>query len=245
MAGPGSFVGPGGRSALPYQILAGVEPVTGGWLVAPGNIQGINLAPQPAFVLPSLAEVLDYRPSFTIVALHAPVGLPEPGLGRDCDEQSRARLGRRARAVVAAPRRELLGAGTYAEAKAIDPGLDIVGWRSLAQVAEVTREVQSWRQRTVWEVHPELAFTSMNDGVPLEYGRRSEHGRKTRRDLLVSKLPGAERVLAERPRGVREQKLLDSLADLWTARRILARAITRMAPQAVWNDDGVRMDIVT
>ncbi len=244
-AGPGRS-GPGGaRSALPYQILAGVEPVPGGWLVAPGNIQGITLAPQPAHVLPTLAEVLDYRPSFSIVALHAPVGLPEGGAVRECDERSRAALGRRANSVVPAPSRALLDAGSYSEAKAIDPGLDIVRWRSMAKVAEVTREVQSWRQRTVWEVHPELAFTSMNDGEPLPYGRRSEHGRKLRRELLVAKLPGADRVLEARPVGVREQKLMDALADLWTARRILARAITRMAPDAVWNDDGVRMDIVT
>ena len=60
-SGPG-----GGRSGLPYQILAGVEPVPGGWLVAPGNLQGINLAPQPASVMPTLADVLDYRPSFTV-----------------------------------------------------------------------------------------------------------------------------------------------------------------------------------
>ena len=59
-------------TALP--VLAGVEPCAGGWLVAPGNLQGITLAPQPAYVLDSLADVLDYRPSFSVVALHAPVG---------------------------------------------------------------------------------------------------------------------------------------------------------------------------
>jgi predicted RNase H-like nuclease len=242
----GPSAGPGGsRSALPYQILAGVEPVPGGWLVAPGNIQGTNLAPQPAFVVAALAEALDYRPAFTIVALHAPVGLPDPGQTRPCDDGARVQLGPRAGSVVAAPSRALLDIATFAEAKAVDPGMDIVRWRSLAKAAEVAREVQSWRQRTVWEVHPELAFTSMNDGVPLRYGRRSELGRKVRQDLLTAKLPGCERVLEERPDGVRAQKLLDALADLWTARRILARAISRMAPDPVWNDDGVRMDIVT
>ena len=35
----------------------------------------------------------------------------------------------------------------------------------------------------------------------------------------------AGRILAERPPGVREEKLIDALADLWTARRIMARAI--------------------
>lgn len=243
---PGSR-GPGGsRSGLPYQVLAGVEPVTGGWLVAPGNLQGINLAPQPAQVMPTLAEVLDYRPAFTVVALHAPVGvMDKPGQQRSCDVEARTRLGRRAGSAVPAPTRALLEASTYEEARAMDPSLDIVRWRAMAKAAEAVREVQSWRQRTVFEVNPELALTTMNDGRPIAYGRRTQLGREVRRSLVVEKLPGAEGVLAQRPRGVREEKLIDALADLWTARRIMARAIVRTAEEPTWDEEGVRMDIVS
>lgn len=240
--------GPGGRpsSGLPYQILAGVEPVTGGWLVVPGNLQGINLAPQPAQLMPSLADVLDYRPSFTIVALHAPVGvLEKPGEMRTCDAEARSRLGRRAGSVVPAPSRALLDARSYQEAREIDPGLDIVRWRSFAKSAEAIREVQSWRQRTVFEVNPELAFTTMNEGAPVPYPRRSQLGREARKRLLEAKLPGALGVLQQRPPRVREEKLIDALADLWTARRIMARAIVRSVEEPVWDEEGVRMDIVS
>ncbi len=233
------------RSALPYQILAGVEPIGGGWLVAPGNLQGITLAPQPAYVLESLADVLDYRPSFTIVALHAPVGTPDdPGGWRTCDLAARRKLGPRALAAGRAPSRALLDATSFAEAKEIDPSLDIVRYRSLAKAAEAIREVQSWRQRIVWEVNPELALTQMNDGEVCSYPRRTMHGRGVRRELIIRKVPGAERVLNQRPKGVREDKLIDALADLWTARRIMARAITRMSDPPTWDEDGVRMDIV-
>ena len=68
--------------------------------------------------------------------------------------------------------------------------------------------------------------------------------RRAVRRTLAARLPGAERVLAERPKGVREGKLLDALADLWTARRIMARAITRLSDPPAWDADGVRMDIV-
>jgi len=235
----------GQRSALPYQILAGVEPVGGGWLVAPGNLQGITLAPQPAYVLPTLAEVLDYRPAFAVVALHAPVGTQEkPQEPRSCDESARELLGRRRAAAVRAPSRVLLDAPSFEAAQHIDPSVDIVRWRSLAKAAESIREVQSWRQRSVWEVNPELAFRQMNDGADLVYGRRTMLGRKERVELLTRKLPGAERVLGERPRGVREDKLVDALADLWTARRVMAHAISRSADPPVWDEDGVRMDIV-
>ena len=147
--------------------------------------------------------------------------------------------------MVLAPSRKLLDAKTFEEAKQIDPSLDIVRWRSLPKAVEAIGEVQSWRQRSVWEVHPELAFTQMNDGAELRYGRRTMHGLQERRALLAAKLPGSERVLAERPKGVREGKLLDALADLWTARRIMARAITRLSdPPGVghrWGAHGHRL----
>lgn len=234
-----------GQSNLPYQILAGVEPIPGGWLVAPGNLQGINLAPQRAFVLPTLAEVLDYRPSFAIVALHAPIGLPDPGQERECDRMARERLGPRAGSALPAPTRDVVAAATFEEAQRIDPTIDIIRWRSMAKIREAATEVGSWRQRTVWEVNPELTFAEMNGGQPIDFSRRSELGRQTRQQLLIAKLPGADRVLVDRPRGVREQKLLDALADLWTARRVLARSVVRMVEDPTWNEDGVRMDIVS
>ncbi|MDE3203657.1 MAG: DUF429 domain-containing protein [Acidobacteriota bacterium] len=233
------------RSALPYRLLMGVEPAPGGWLVVPGHLQGINLAPQPAFLLPSLADVLDYRPAPEIVALHSPVGLlAQPGQMRLCDMAARRRLGPRANAVVRAPSRALLGVASYEQAKALDPSLDVVGWAALRRAVEVAREVQSWRQQVVWEVHPELAFAEMNGGDPIPFPRRSTHGRGARLELLTQNLPGCERVIANRPRSVRETKLLDALADLWTARRIVARAITRMSDPPMWDEEGVRMDIV-
>jgi predicted RNase H-like nuclease len=85
----------------------------------------------------------------------------------------------------------------------------------------------------------------MNEGQPIPYGRRSQLGREARRALVEQKLPGAAGVLAQRPPKVREEKLIDALADLWTARRIMARAVTRTTEQPTWDEDGVRMDIVS
>lgn len=231
--------------SLPYKVLAGVEPCQGGWLVAPGNLHGITLAPRPAFVLPTLVEVLDYRPTFEVIALHCPLGLPDkPGDSRSCDVAARKLLGIRGSAVLAAPSRAVLEARTFDEAQEIEPGMDMARWRSLPKIAEAGREVQSWNQRSVWEVHPELAFFQLNGGQPVRYGRRSEAGRAERAELVCGALPGAAQVLEERPAAVREGKLVDALANLWTSRRIAARAITRMAQEAVWDAQGLRMDIV-
>jgi predicted RNase H-like nuclease len=233
------------RSGLPYQVLAGIEPCTGGWLVAPGNLSGTNLAPQPAFVLPTLAEVLDYRPSFAIIAIHSPISFPaKPGDPRPCDLRARAVLGPRASAVTLAPSRPLLEAVSFEEAAHIEPGLDIARWRWMRKVAEAAREVQSWNQRTVWEVHPELALYHLNGDRPVAFGRRSALGRAERRRLVTTLVPGSSQVLEERPLHVREPKLVDALANLWTARRVAGHAISRTSPEPVWDAEGLRMDIV-
>jgi predicted RNase H-like nuclease len=235
-----------GRSGLPYKILAGVEPCTGGWLVAPGNLQGINLAPQPAFLLPTIREVLDYRPSFSVVALHSPLGLADkPGESRPSDLAARQLLWPRGPSVTPAPSRALLDATSFEKAQEIEPGIDIARWRTFPKMVEAAREVQSWHQRTVWEVHPELSIRQMNGGAPLPFSRRSELGREERRRMVCAALPGAEWVLRDRPKGVREGKLIDALADLWTARRIAARAISRTLPDPTWDSEGLRMDIVS
>lgn len=234
------------QRSLPYQVLAGVEPCIGGWLVLPGNLQGVTMAPQPPFVVATLSEVLDYRPQFSVVALHAPVGLREkPGEQRACDVAAREVLGkRRGAAAVPAPARQALYARSFTEAKEADPGIDIVRWRQVPKVREAVAEVQSWRQRVVWEVNPELAFLQMNEGEPLRYSKRSQLGRQERRALLESKLPGIDRIMASRGPGIREPRLLDAAADLWIARRIMARAITRLADPPEWDAESVRMDIV-
>jgi predicted RNase H-like nuclease len=84
----------------------------------------------------------------------------------------------------------------------------------------------------------------MNDGNPLRHGRRSVLGRNERIALLEQKLPGSDWTMSNRPTAVRESKLIDALADLWTARRIMARAITRLSDPPVWDREGVRIDIV-
>ena len=61
---------------VPYRPLAGVEPCPGGWFVVPGKLQGVSLFPEPGQVLATITEVLDTRPSYETIALHAPIGLP-------------------------------------------------------------------------------------------------------------------------------------------------------------------------
>jgi predicted RNase H-like nuclease len=225
---------------LPYKLLAGVEPCPGGWLVVTGKLQGITLFPEPPQVLGKLIEVLDYRPSFEVIAIHAPIGLPgerAPG-GRACDREARRLLGRRrGTAIISPPPRSLLGD------LEVD-GLSAVARVLLPRIQEAHREIASYHQRLVYEVHPELGFYELNGGRPLRYGKRTTMGRDERLALLSDRIPGIERVLEFRPDTISLPSLLDACINLWTARRIAARAVTRLPEVPEWNQDGLRMELV-
>lgn len=224
---------------MPYRLLAGVEPSPGGWLVVSGKLQGISLFPEPPQVMGQIIDILDYRPSFEIVALHSPIGLPSaqnPG-GRACDQAARHLLGpRRGSAIVSPPPRSVLDDDGQ--------GLSAVGRTLLPRIREVQRDVASYHQRVVFEVHPELGFYQLNDDQPLKFAKRTEEGIEERLALLQARMPGLDRVLDNRPEEISLPRLLDACVDLWTARRIAARAVSRLPDVPEWNEDGLRMELV-
>jgi predicted RNase H-like nuclease len=221
-------------------MLSGVEPCRSGWLVVSGKLQGITMFPEPPQVMKTLRDVVDSRPLFEYIALHCPIGLPGeriPG-GRACDREARRLLGpRRGAAILSPPTR----------ASVDDPtgqGLSAVGRSLLARIKEANTEVASFNQRVVFEVHPELGFYQLNGDVPLAFGKRTQVGIKERLTILEAKMPGLDRVLDNRPADVSLPRLLDACIDLWTARRIAARAIARMPEVPEWDSEGVRMELV-
>jgi predicted RNase H-like nuclease len=224
---------------MPYRLVAGIEPSPGGWLVVSGKLQGISLFPEPPQVMAKMIDVLDYRPSFEIVALHAPIGLPSEAAagGRACDREARRLLGpRRGAAVVSPPPHSVLDDE--------GDGLSAVGRALLPRIREVQRDVASYHQRVVFEVHPELGFYQLNDDAPLKFAKRTEQGIEERLSLLTARMPGLDRVLDHRPEGISLPRHLDACVNLWTARRIAARAITRLPEVPEWNEDGLRMELV-
>jgi predicted RNase H-like nuclease len=194
----------------------------------------------------SLINVLDEKPAFEIIALAAPVGLLDayrPG-GRTCERDARRLLGwRRGAAVMSAPPRGAVEATTEQSARAAG-GVGAVALLLLPRVREVAREIQPYWQRTVYEVHPELSFHTLNGDQPLVYSKRMFVGRKERRELLAGRMPGVERILDAQLRRIREPHLLDAAACLWTARRIAAKAVQRLPEDPEWDSQGLRMEMV-
>jgi predicted RNase H-like nuclease len=229
---------------LPYDLLAGVVPCPGGWLVAPGKLVGISLYPEEPAVFPALRDILDHVPGYTAIALAAPVGLPDeatPG-GRSCDRDARRLLGwPRLGAVASAPARKLVD---DPDSISVADHLSVVTRHALARIAEVDSEIQPYWQRTVYSVHPDLSFHQLNGDQPLQHSKHRQAGVDERRALLLERLQGADRPLEAVIPGVAIHHLLDAVAVLWTARRIAARAVSRIPMDPEWDNTGLRMEYV-
>lgn len=227
---------------LPYSIVAGVTPWKAHWLVASAKMAGATFAPEEPRIFKYFADLLSESPAFAIIVVNAPIGYVErPGLGaRTCDLQARALLGRRGATVHSSPTRAILRD---------DPGdrsesLDAVTSRLLPRYREVAAQMSPYRQRVVYEGHPELSFYQLNGGAPLRWSKNLEVGRVERRALLEKKIPDVTKILDSRSDRVPAKHLMDAAALLWTSRRVFGRAATRIPADAEWDSEGLRIEMV-
>lgn len=235
----------GGGPDLPYRLIAGVEPCPGGWLVVGARLQGITAFPVEPEVFPTFAEILDYRPAYDVVAIHCHLSFPEEDTegGRTCDKEARKLLGwPRSGAIGSPPSRHYMRTGDL-EARS-QKGLNPINARMMKRYAEVAEEMQPYRQRQVFEVHPELSFYQLNDDTPMLHSKHTEEGVAERRALVEARIAGVETVLDADLPGVELRHLLDATADMVTARRIAARAVERVPEDPEWDEQGIRMELL-
>jgi predicted RNase H-like nuclease len=245
MPGPGRIQrGP----SLPYQMLAGVVPCPAGWLVASGKLIGIQVYPEEPTVAPSFREVLDAIPAYAVIAVTLPIGLPAKASrrGRTADVAAREILGfPHAGAIGSTPTRKSLAAAGYDAARKANGGqLDVVTWQQFGKIREVDEQMQPYMQRRVYEVRPELSFFQLAEDEVLKHSKDTAAGQRERQQLLVRRMPGSERIMDATLKGVRKAHLVDGAVTLWTARRIVARAVVRVPTDPEWDDHGLRMEIV-
>jgi predicted RNase H-like nuclease len=233
---------------LPYDLLAGVVPVPKGWLVASGKLVGIQVHPEPPSLVARFRDVIDNIPAYRVIAVTLPIGLPtEPHRGgRAADHEARRLLGfPHAGAIGSTPTRGAVAKRNYAAARAANGGrLDVVTWQQFRKIRELDDEMEPYLQRQVYEVRPELSFLQLNEDVPMRHSKDTQAGQRERQDVLRRRMPGCERILSAALPGVRLAHLTDAAVTLWTARRIVARAVSRVPENAQWDDNGLRMEIL-
>ncbi|MFI5015071.1 MAG: DUF429 domain-containing protein [Hyphomicrobiales bacterium] len=220
--------------------IAGVDGCRAGWIVARqpiGPSRRIDIAIHRHF-----ETILDPADPPTIVAVDMPIGLPARigAQGRGPEQQVRPLLGARRASVFAIPSRGAVEAQDYASACAIaaatsDPSRKVskqafMLFRKIREIDQLLRTAPSgidppWSRR-VFEAHPELGFWRLNDERPLLHpkkikGRPNPDGLRERQHILrLAGLP-ASAVASVPPPGAAPDDLLDALALLGIARRIL------------------------
>ena len=228
---------------LPYSLIAGVTPCGPGWLVQAAKIKGATFAPEKPRVDETFLEVLTERPAFEIVVVNAPIGyLDTPDKGaRTCDGEARSLVGaRRGGSIHNAPSRAVLdGLIDWREAN-----LDTVTRTLLPRYREVAKEMSPFRQRLVYEGHPELSFYQLNKDTPMQRSKKVVPGRDERLEVLATHLPGIEQVFEADLNGVAVKHVYDGLALLWTARRVWGHAARRIPVEPEWDSEGLRMEFV-
>lgn len=233
---------------LPYKMLGGVVPCPGGWLIVPARLAGVTVVAEDAWVVPTLLDVLEFKPKFEAAAIWAPIGFHDEPQGpfRPCDEEAREYVGWPRRvAIRPVPCRAALHAATREEALEIEPWLTRDDFRRFKWLREAEREFQPFHQRSYFAAHPDLTFSQLNNDIPLTTSPYHEDGVLERMALIRDKMPGVEEIVTRTPPpGAALVHMLEATGLLWTARRAAGRAMQRLPLDPNWDSTGMRMELV-
>ena len=233
---------------LPYKMLGGVVPCPGGWLIVPARLAGVTVVAEDAWVVPTLLDVLEFKPKFEAAAIWAPIGFHDEPQGpyRPCDAEAREYVGWPRRvAIRPVPCRAALHAATREEALEIEPWLTRDDFRRFKWLREAEREFQPFHQRSYFAAHPDLTFSQLNNDIPLTTSPYHEDGVLERMALIRDKMPGVEEIVTRTPPpGAALVHMLEATGLLWTARRAAGRAMQRLPLDPNWDSTGMRMELV-
>jgi predicted RNase H-like nuclease len=220
--------------------IAGVDGCRAGWIVAR---QSVDSSRRTSIAIHGRFEsILDRIDPPLFVAVDMPIGLPariSEG-GRGPERLVRALVGERRSSVFAIPSRGAVEARDYSSACALAAAtsqpprkVSKQAFMLFAKIREIDLLLRAdtqgldppWRRR-IFEAHPELAFWRLNGERALLHpkkvkGRSNPDGLRERRQILrVAGLP-AGTMMSAPPGGAAADDLLDALALMLVARRLL------------------------
>lgn len=193
-------------------IAAGIDGCRGGWVCAGWDGKSWSLD-----CLPTLESIVPILAPQATVCIDIPIGLSSNGF-RACDQAARQLLGRRSSSVFPVPPRLALAPLAYAEinlqSKAqCGKGVSKQAFYLLPKIRETETLLRSADSHTLdWlETHPELCFSGLNGGVPMEENKKTDAGYRERRRILVRHIPARtmDRLV---------QALMTAMPRAWCAR---------------------------
>lgn len=221
--------------------LAGVDGCRSGWIAAFVRPTGQKVQTR---LFAHFADILSAVEAPAIIAVDAPIGLPDHSYGgRRADNIVRQLLLARKSSVFPVPSRSAVFADqgrymdsesrrrahqricTVAAATSTPPRrISIFTFGILEKIRDVDvvlRDHSSARKR-VHETHPEFEFQQLNGEKAVAEAKKSEAGLHLRTRLLMRGGLSPEAVNGPAPKGAKPDDLLDALACALVARRIYA-----------------------
>lgn len=198
--------------------VLGVDGWRGRWVAA--RLDGRSVTLLACDDVPAVLAV----PDVEVVAIDMPIGLSDDG-ARACDVAARRLLGRAGSSVFPAPLRPVLGAADYADAcrlsvAASGRALSRQAWNLVPAIRDLDDALGEPPLDRVEEVHPELAFRALDDGV--RDPKVTARGLAQRLGAL-RRVMDVDEALAGAPARVPAVDALDACAAAWAAGRIAAR----------------------
>lgn len=195
--------------------VLGVDGWRGAWVGALLQGRSVKL-----LHLRTVADVLAV-PEVELVAIDMPIGLSDDGRRR-CDDDARRLLGRAGSSVFPAPLRAVLDCEDYAKAcevsrAASGKALSVQAWNLVPAIRALDAVLGDPPTDRVVEVHPELAFRAIDDGVrdPKVTARGL-----AQRLAALRQVMDVDAALLEAPPLVPAIDALDACAAAWSAQRI-------------------------
>lgn len=211
--------------------VAGIDGCRTGWMAALMRVDDPVSA--RLRIAATLADILDGPEQPAFVAVDMPIGLPDRtlGSGRMPEQLVRPLLGQRQSSVFAIPSRAAIHAADYRKACALavetsDPPRKVSrqGFNLFPKIREIDALLRARPALIprVFEVHPELAFWSLNGRKPLPEPKKVKSrpygpGLALRRALLAKAGLPVALTGAAPPGGAGEDDLIDALAGLTVA----------------------------
>jgi len=184
------------------EIFLGVDGCQTGWL----SVEYAENSFSAIKIFSSILKLWREYSHSEIILIDIPIGLKEKGpMPRKCDSAARKVLTRlRSSSVFPVPCREAIYADSYLEANEINrekttKGVSKQAWnicRKIREVDELLRNHEKARNIFI-ESHPEVCFTALAQGTPMQHYKRTPEGFQERVDLLQKINPSSKNFIED------------------------------------------------
>lgn len=207
-------------------------------------------------VLSHIAQVIPWLSEDALILIDIPIGLTDSPNGRQCDRQARKVLSPlRHSSVFSAPCRKAIQQGSYQEGSAVN--IQVTGrklsrqsWGISPKIKEVDDFLRAQQPRSrakIREIHPEVAFWSLNEKRPMAFNKKTAEGFEQRRNLLKRYLSHTDQVFDTaltnfRRNEVARDDIADALVCAFTA--LMYPGISSIPEVPEFDEYGLPMEIV-